>query len=323
MPADAARALALPQDADPAAARQCRDFRLRFSWRLKSEYAFFLLAEQAGLYRANGLDMTFLEGSGASCTIADAIDDPSCLAVVPAGFALTAIESGAAARIVALYQRSANVVLLSRRGRPVVQPTDFAGKTVAHVEGEVGTSFLEHLCRLNGVDFAAINFVLTTSKDRIALFRRGAVDVISVYRTNDLRALQREFGDDLCVFDPGLHGLTVPGMCVVAGETAMLSNGQAIGNFLTATAGAIIEMAEDAHGAIAAYKARVEGMDTGLLHEQFEEILRSLDVGTGPLPGHVDHETMVRAVTFLSESGTLNGTLRPDRFYTNAFFAVR
>ena len=307
---------------DPPTAASGADFRLRFSWRIKSEYAFFLFAEGAGLYRARGLDVGFVEGTGALRTIAEAVDDHRSLAVVPASFAMTAIDGGAAARIVALYQRSANVVLLSRQRRPLRIPADLEGKTVAHVEGEVGTSFLEHLCRLNGVDFARISFALTDSKGRIEKFRRGEVDVISVYRTNDLKALEQEYGEDLCLFDPAEFGLAVPGMSLLGGERAMEKSAEAIGQFLAATDRAIATMRRDPDRVCVAYLDRAPGIEAALLRAQIDETIGSLDSRTGYPAGYVDSDVMRRAIDFLSASGKLSGSRAAERFYTNRFFSV-
>lgn len=297
------------------------DFRLRFSWRTKSEYAFFFLADRAGLYRGHGLEVSFLEGAGALRTIGEAVGDAQSVAVVPAGFAIAAIDGGVAARIVALYQRSANVVLLSRRHSAVRTPADLHGKTIAHVEGEVGTSFLEHICRLNGVDFNGINFTLTDSRGRIEKFRQGTVDVISVYRTNDLAALQQEFGDELCIFDPAAFGLAVPGMSLLAGADAMQEDGEPLSRFLAATDSAVRVMLRDPERVCTAYRDHVRDMEPGLLRLQVDETIRSLELRDSLPAGYVDDDVMRMAVNFLADSGKLHGSRDAGRFYTNRFFS--
>jgi NitT/TauT family transport system substrate-binding protein len=49
------------------------EVKVRFSWKLKAEYAEFYLGQQKGLYEAQGIAATFGEGAGAQAAVASVI----------------------------------------------------------------------------------------------------------------------------------------------------------------------------------------------------------------------------------------------------------
>lgn len=155
---------------------------LRFSWKLKGEYAFFYLGQKSGLYRDAGIDVNLGEGAGAQSALASVVQGREDLAVIPGIFAITAIQKGMPVKIVALYQPAAPVVLLSHQASPVARPADLEGKSIASAVGETSTAYLDVFCSRNRIDCSKIKKInMDTASGRF--FRMRARSALTIYGT--------------------------------------------------------------------------------------------------------------------------------------------
>jgi NitT/TauT family transport system substrate-binding protein len=291
---------------------------LRFSWKLKGEYAFFYLGQKRGLYRDANIDLHLGEGAGAQAALGAVLQGQEDLAVVPGMFAITAIQKGMPVKIVALYQPAAPVVLISLQKNPVIKPGDLEGKSIASSVGETSTAYLNVFCSRNKIDCSKISQIHMDSQIRISQFVQGKVDVVGVYRTSDLPLIRERMGDDLVVLDLPEFGLTVPGLAVVARADAVERNATVLQRFFSATAKAIETARSDPNSAAAALKAVWQAGPSDLvIREQVEATSNSIPPGVGKPLGWIDENTIADAV-HLSGSTKDVGAPRPlSSFYTN------
>lgn len=227
---------------DPLALHLSPNHRLRvgFSWSIKPEYACFYFAKQHGYYSSAGLSIEFLLGNGAESALRVLGSGGIDLLVLPCPFAASAIQGGAPVKIIALYQQVAPVCLVSHDDCPVRHPRDLEGKTVAMCPGETGTAFLEHFCQKNAVDYAKVRRRDTRPQDKLDAFRRRDVDVISVYRTNELPILKSSLENSLTELELAAFGLKIPGMCIITTDTLLDQQPQILRRFLQATSSATV-----------------------------------------------------------------------------------
>jgi len=225
---------------DPFAQNLPPSHRLRvgFSWSIKPEYACFYFAQQHGYYSSAGLSIEFRPGNGAESALQVLRSGGIDLLVLPCPFAVSAIQGGAPVKIMALYQQVAPVCLVSHDDCPVRHPRDLEGKAVAMLLGETGTAFLEHFCQKNAVDYEKVGRRNTRPQDKLDAFRRRDVDVISVYRTNELPILKSSLKNSLAELDLAAFGLKIPGMCIVTTDTLLDEQPQILRRFLQATSNA-------------------------------------------------------------------------------------
>ncbi|WP_349631764.1 ABC transporter substrate-binding protein [Bradyrhizobium liaoningense] len=291
---------------------------LRFSWKLKGEYAFFYLGQKKDIYRDAGIDVNLGEGAGAQSALAAVVQGREDLAVVPGIFAITAIQKGMPVKIVALYQPAAPVVLLSHRESPVVRPADLEGKTIASAVGETSTAYLDVFCSRNGIDCSKIKKINMDSQIRISQFMQGKVDVVGVYRTSDLPLLREKTGSNFAVLDLPEFGLAVPGLAVVARVDAVEKNAAVLRRFFVATDKAI-EMARSEPDAAAAALKTVwqAGPSDSIVREQIEATSRSIPAAAGKPLGWIDDNAISDAVRLIEAVEDI-GTPKPSSsFYTN------
>src|ERR1700740_2871075 len=80
---------------------------VRFTWKLKGEYAPLFVALDKGYYKAEGLDVELAEGSGAQTVLKLLAAGNEKFGYGPAVSAAQAISQGLPVKVVALYQTKA------------------------------------------------------------------------------------------------------------------------------------------------------------------------------------------------------------------------
>jgi len=87
-----------------AAASAAESFKVRFSWKLKGEYAPLYMAKEIGAFDKAGLDVAMGEGAGAPAALTAMLQGQEDAVIMPAAFALTAISKGMPIKIAALLR---------------------------------------------------------------------------------------------------------------------------------------------------------------------------------------------------------------------------
>src|SRR5438067_8433356 len=95
----------LPGQDAPAQAPE--KITIRFTWKLKGEYAPLFVALDKGYYRAEGLDVELAEGSGAQTVLKLLASGNEKFGYGPAVSAAQAVSQGLPVKVVALYQTKA------------------------------------------------------------------------------------------------------------------------------------------------------------------------------------------------------------------------
>ena len=80
---------------------------VRFTWKLKGEYAPLYVALEKGYYKAEGLDVQLSEGNGAQNVLKALAAGNEKFGYGPAVAAAQAVSQGLPVKVVALYQTSA------------------------------------------------------------------------------------------------------------------------------------------------------------------------------------------------------------------------
>src|SRR2546425_1155152 len=101
---------------------------VRFTWKLKGEYAPLYVALDKGYYKAEGLDVQLSEGNGAQNVLKALAAGNEKFGYGPAVAAAQAVSQGLPVKVVALYQTSAPMGVIAFPDTPLNDPKDFEGK---------------------------------------------------------------------------------------------------------------------------------------------------------------------------------------------------
>src|SRR5262249_13855904 len=167
---------------------------VRFTWKLKGEYAPLFVALDKGYYRAEGLDVDLAEGSGAQTVLKLLASGNEKVGYGPAVSAAQAVSQGLPVKVVALYQTKAPMGVISFPDVPLKTPKDLEGKRLAISVGETFGDMLGPFTRINNVDIGKIQQIQMDASARTAQFLTRKIDVMSVYLSNEWPQIEKRAG---------------------------------------------------------------------------------------------------------------------------------
>src|ERR1700726_545187 len=233
----AAGALLLVCPASQQAAAQAPEkLTVRFTWKLKGEYAPLFVALDKGYYRAEGLDVELAEGSGAQTVLKLLASGNEKFGYGPAVSAAQAVSQGLPVKVVALYQTKAPMGVISFPDVSLKSPKDLEGKRLAISVGETFGDMLGPFTRINHVDINKIQQIQMDASARTAQFLTRKIDVMSVYLSNELPQIEKRAGVKFNMIKVTDFGLSVLGSSMYVSNAFAEQNPETVKKLLRATA---------------------------------------------------------------------------------------
>src|SRR6185295_7321646 len=119
----------------------------------------YLLGEDKGFYKAEGMTVKVLEGKGVTSSMQLVASKQDTFAIVDPPSLMLGAAQGMPVRTVAqLYQISPNA-LISWKDKNITKPQDLVDKVVATLQGDTTTTMLYALLAKNKVDRNAVRIV--------------------------------------------------------------------------------------------------------------------------------------------------------------------
>ena len=292
---------------------------VRFSWKLKGEYAPFYLAQEMGLYKSENLEVRLGEGAGAQAALGGLTQGREDIVVLPGIFALTAIQKGLPVKLVTMYHPKTPVVLLTFPDKAARTPKDLRGMTVAHSVGETGTSYLDAFLRLNGVDPSEVKRAMMNAQSRVPAFIQRQVDVVSVYQTNDLPIMLETQKTNFVMMDMVEFGLAVPGLSLVTSDQNIGKRADILKRFLRASAAGVTAAKKDPMAATQALRKNWQNppSETAVL-QQIKATLEAIEIPSDHQIGWINEKTVADALQLLKSAGEIEAPKPVTEYYTNA-----
>jgi NitT/TauT family transport system substrate-binding protein len=283
------------------------------------QFAPFYLAQEAGLYAAEGLEVTFQHGfvtelypllaqGRLNFVVGDAEDVITLRAQD---------ERGAPFRyIMAIYQRVPNA-FFSLGGQGITDITTLAGKRVG-IPGLFGTSYTTLQASLlaaglseDDIELEQIGF---TQAEAVMA---GRVDVALGFINNEPIVLRNQ-GLEIDVIDAGVYNPSV-GNGVITTD-AMLENAEVVERFLRATQAGMQLTLESPDLAFEASRAYIDNLSL----DRLEVLLVSSDLFTSSLTttfglGYSDPQGWEETIELLTVTGRISTDLPATAFFSNDF----
>ena len=292
---------------------------VRFSWKLKGEYAALYEAQEKGYYAKEGLNVRLGEGAGSPAALGALLQGQEDAVLLPAVFALTAISKGMPIKLIAMYHPVTPIALISWPDKPVKTPKDLEGKVIATAIGETGTSYLDSFCKKNGVDCSKVKRVQVDAQSRVPIFVQHKVDVVSVYQTNDLPVLQEKEGTKFVVLEMDKNGLAVPGMALVSSDATIAKKPDVLRKLLKAVGEGVVEMKKDpAEAANVLAKSWPGHPSLTAMTAQVKATADAIPGAAGKPVGWIDSKVVADALDLLKSTGEIDAPKPLDAYYTNA-----
>jgi NitT/TauT family transport system substrate-binding protein len=317
----AAGALLLVCPAPQQAAGQAPDkLTVRFTWKLKGEYAPLFVALDKGYYKAEGLDVDLAEGSGAQTVLKLLAAGNEKLGYGPAVSAAQAISQGLPVEVVALYQTKAPMGVISFPDVPLKTPKDLEGKKLAISVGETFGDMLGPFCRINHIDIDKIRRIQMDASARSTQFLTRKIDVMSVYLSNELPQLEKRAGVRFNLLRVSDFGLDLLGASMIVANAFAEQNPEAVKKLLRATAqgyGDSIAAPKQAAEIMAKYMKVPE--DPDVLEQQVKATVVSTNAPEGKPLGWQDSADWQSNLSLLKETGGIAEIKHLGSYYSNDY----
>jgi NitT/TauT family transport system substrate-binding protein len=299
-------------------ARAEDNFNVRFSWKLKGEYAPFYLARDRGLFSKAGYAVHLGEGAGAEAALGALLQGQEDVVVIPGIYALSAVSKGMPVKMIALYQPKAPVAIISFPDKPIRSPKDLEGRSLVGTVGDTTTDYLKVFCKINAIDCDKIKLVMLNNQARLPQFMSRQVDALSTYWNIDVPQLEFSSKQKFVVLDVAKYGLIEPGLSIVASDAAIQKNPKKLKTFLHALSLGFADAAKDPKAAAQALSdAWQGGPDPGVVETQVTLSNETFVSPPGKPLGWVDDTVISAALSLLKDSGQIAAVKPHDTYYTN------
>jgi NitT/TauT family transport system substrate-binding protein len=293
---------------------------VRFTWKLKGEYAPLFVALDKGYYKSEGLDVDLAEGSGAQTVLKLLASGNEKFGYGPAVSAATAVSQGLPVKVIALYQTGAPMGVISFPDVPLKTPKDLEGKRLAISVGETFGDMLGPFTRINHVDGGKIQQIQMDASARTTQFLTRKVDVMSVYLSNELPQVEKRAGVKFNVLKVSDFGLNVLGASMMVGNAFAEQNRETVKRLLRATAkGYRDAMAnpKEAAKTMASHMAVPEQPD--VLEQQVEATVVTTNAPAGQPIGWQAEADWRANLDLLKETGDIDDVKPLTSYFSNAY----
>jgi NitT/TauT family transport system substrate-binding protein len=305
--------------ATSGAAQAQEQVNVRFSWKLKGEYAAMYVAQELGYYTREGLTVRLGEGAGAPAALGALVQGQEDVVLLPGIFALTAISKGVPIKLIALYHPKTPVALISWPENPVRTPKDLEGKLIATSIGETGTTYLDSFCKSNNVDCSKVKRVQVDAQTRVPLFVQHKVDVVSVYQTNDLPILEEKQAQKFVVLEMDKNGLAIPGMALVSSDATIAKKPEVLRKLLKAVGDGVVAMKKDSPEAAKMMMKNWSGNPgTVSVTNQVKATADAIPAAGGQPVGWIEEKVIADALALLKSTGEIEAPKPPAAYFTNS-----
>jgi NitT/TauT family transport system substrate-binding protein len=304
----------------PAFSQVPEKLTVRFTWKLKGEYAPLFVALDKGYYKAEGLDVDLAEGSGAQTVLKLLASGNEKFGYGPAVSAAQAVSQGLPVRVVALYQTKAPMGVISFPDVALKTPKDLEGKRLAISVGETFGDMLAPFTRINNVDIEKIQRIQMDASARTSQFLTRKIDVMSVYLSNEWPQIEKRANVKFNVLRVSDFGLNLLGASIIVGNSFAEQNPETVKKLLRATGkGYRDAMADPKAAAKAMAKYMKVPEDSEVLDRQVEATVVSTNAPQGKPVGWQDGADWQANLTLLKETGGISELKPLGTYFTNDF----
>src|SRR5712692_5899950 len=304
----------------PVLSQAAEKLTVRFTWKLKGEYAPLFVALDKGYYKTEGLDVELAEGSGAQTVLKLLASGNEKFGYGPAVSAAQAVSQGLPLKVVALYQTRAPMGVISFPDVPLKTPKDLEGKRLAISVGETFGDMLGPFTRINHVDIGKIQQIQMDASARSTQFLTRKIDIMSVYLSNELPQVEKRAGVKFNVLRVSEFGLNLLGASVIVGNAFAEQNPEIVRKLLRATAkGYRDAMANPKEAAKLIAKYMKVPEDPDVLDQQVEATVISTNAPQGRPLGWQERADWEANLLLLKETGGVSELKPLAAYYSNDY----
>jgi NitT/TauT family transport system substrate-binding protein len=293
---------------------------VRFTWKVKGEYAPLYVALDKGYYSAEGLDVQFAEGSGSETVVKLIGVGTDKIGYGSATVIAEAVNYGLGVEVIAIYQPSVPIALVSFPDIPLKTPKDLEGRKLGISLGEAFGNMLEPFSKFNKIDLSKVTTVQMENSARNAQFLARKIDVTSVFLNNELPLFENKIGVKFNVLKIADFGLNLLGASFFVNNTFAKNNPELLRKLLRATTKGYLDAKSNPEGATDIMEKYMKvKIDRGVLKQQVNATLDATPISAStPLGWQNDADWKVN-LDLLKSTNAIQVIKDMPFYYTNEY----
>ena len=180
----------------PAAEGQRRPDKvtLRLNWYAYGEHAPFVYGLKKGIYEAEGIDLTILEGNG-SGPVVQAIGAGNDRFGYADAYAMAGlVAKGLPVKMIAANVQTSPLSIIFFADKGIKTPKDLEGRKVSFTAGDALHQAFQALLKVNNVDKTKVHEVYFDPRGKMAAVMAGQVDAMGGYYTTQAGQIEAQTG---------------------------------------------------------------------------------------------------------------------------------
>ena len=309
------------------AAQEPTTVRFSLDFKYQGVHGWYLLAQERGYFRDEGLNVVIDQGEGSAATITRIMSG-----AYDAGFGdINAISQQAALNpgqqpvmVYQIYNR-APFVLVTKKDGPIQSVADVEGRKLGGPPGSATLRLFPAFAKLNGIDADKVEYLNFAPNLQEQMLIQGEVDGSLVFNVTSYINMVQQRQDpeaDFNWFNFADYGLDVYSNGVMVSQAMLRDKPEAVAGLVRAINRAMVESLADPDLAVAAMM-KIEP----LLNADIEKLrvayamanLMLSDETTRLGLGDLDDARLARAIGVIAEAYELPGKPAPGDVFTRAF----
>jgi NitT/TauT family transport system substrate-binding protein len=319
----AAAFAAVPQT--PAAAETTK-IRFVLNWKYQGPQGWFFLAEDRGYLKAEGIDITFDQGSGSGAgvpLIAQGTYD-AAFGDINALIEFAGKKPDAAPLAVYVMYNRPPFTIAVKAESPIKAPQDLVGRTLGGTAGDGALKLFPAFCKITKIDCAKVSITNMQPSLREQMLMQGQVDGVFGY-VNTIRFSAKLIGVDdskLRYINYGDYGMDLYSNAVMVSRKLARDKPEVVKGLVRAINRGLVDALKDPDAAVAAVAKREPLIKIPVERERFDATIHDEmnhpEIATIGL-GNVDMARLKRSIDILVDADALPRTPGVDEIFTPAF----
>ena len=305
----------------PAAAQTLTPVKVLLDWAWLPYHAAFLIAQEKGYYKDEGLNVALEQGRGSATTALLLSQGNFDIAHVNITNAAQMVGKGGPIKTVGLYQHKTAAAFIGIKGKVKLDgPQSLKGIKIGSTPGGSDALSLRIFANANGMKVPDLNVVALDANAKTTALFSGTIDVVSG-DSPAFNAYVRATNQEPVTLQLADAGVPLLGFGFAANNAYLAKNPEVVRKFLAASKRGLAEAARDYKAACELMQAKVHLAGTVERRVDYNQGLLALSTPpTDPTWGQQSPEEWTKLVATLKAAGELPADDKPlATYYTNDF----